>query len=1244
MANAVDPNHYLIEYTRPGSSEKCNGPPPCNGSTIVLGDLRFGTKKYNNRINDKLQHWGCVTPDILYDLAFLDDVDRIPGVDRLNPSDRLKIHTAVERLEVDKADIPVTARKPVVAKPSLASASQMARPIARPSAAPFGIHRVSAPAPPPTAPKKRKAPATKTPSLPTPALTPTSSQASYSQQPYLQASQYDQHRPAAGYSGQITMTQQQRDDAAYLDDDDYDEEEAQYTDMYLSFQSQVVGIQYYDGLVGPGEQVNLVREPTNKYDRNAIQVMNMRLKQVGHIPRQTAANLAPLIDQNLILVEGTMNDGNCKSLIVQGHQYTLSLTLTIYGKPGIRTMLEPLLTWATPGRRGFTDAMRRESGIALTQTASYSAGSSAGPSYLAGPANNPMYIDGQSSSQPQLAHQRALEMIEAQRRASELRDMLDGLQKIDDEGRRANFLDAIYEQEKQDILNLPEHPSPPGIEEGSLTVDLLKHQKQGLLWCINRESATLPQKDGEPHEQFWEYRSQPGRKGYYINMITKTPVPVDTPPAIGHGGIMSDSMGLGKSLTFLALIIATKKTQPAGYDNPTLIVCPLSVLGNWESQIASHCTRGALSHYTYYSDKRNVDSDVLKAYDVVLTTYQTVTADYAAVGGFKTTGELMAESESRTSKKRKTDKSAKKALFGIQWKRVVLDEAHHIRNPKAKMSQAASALNGYYRWAVSGTPIVNSPSVLRLVWLSADLGSLLTFLRMCTPLDQLGMFNRFLSRPLSKGELNAAVLLKQLMKHISIRRSKEMQDEQGNRLVELPKVTIHVTNVELGEESRHIYDTVERLSRQRFVSMANAAEGESIPNVVLSLLTRMRQIALHPGLVPSDYLDKLRADEAADNALHVAAINPQEKARLQSILFHAEEDSEECAICFDSLRNPRILPDGHYFCYDCIAGYIQTHGAEATCPMDRRPISMTDLIEPAPPTDLTQVLHKDSGLDDFGLASSPGSSPKIDRLIQILKLIPSDDKAVVFSQFTTFLEKIADQLEAHGISFVEFNGAMSAKRRQEVLKRFSVPLAKKSSRRVSAKKQAEGSDSDSEYDVSRDDDYIDEEDGSIFGTQSTQFNAKGKGKATNFGRSSGRNPQVLLISLKSGATGLNLTVANHLFLMDPWWQEAIESQAIDRVNRIGQKKEVQVYQMITTNTVESRVLDIQARKKAMIDQAGVDFIELFGLKREGGRVKLKDDNQPKRDEFIVDDEEELDWVPTRTRGKEKRQEIPVDSD
>lgn len=155
-------------------------------------------------------------------------------------------------------------------------------------------------------------------------------------------------------------------------------------------------------------------------------------------------------------------------------------------------MLEPLLTWATPGRRGFTDAMRLQSGVALAQTQGYSAHASTGPSYGAGSSHNPMYIQSSSSSQPSsqsspalpqaqsqaqiAANQRVLAAIEAQRKAEELRLMLAGLEKVDDEGRRSNFLDALYGKEAEDVLNLPEHPSPPGKEEGSLTVELLKHQ------------------------------------------------------------------------------------------------------------------------------------------------------------------------------------------------------------------------------------------------------------------------------------------------------------------------------------------------------------------------------------------------------------------------------------------------------------------------------------------------------------------------------------------------------------------------------------------------------------------------------------------------------------------------------------------------------------------------------------------------------------------------------------------------
>jgi SNF2 family DNA or RNA helicase len=78
-------------------------------------------------------------------------------------------------------------------------------------------------------------------------------------------------------------------------------------------------------------------------------------------------------------------------------------------------------------------------------------------------------------------------------------------------------------------------------------------------------------------------------------------------------------------------------------------------------------------------------------------------------------------------------------------------------------------------------------------------------------------------------------------------------------------------------------------------------------------------------------------------------------------------------------------------------------------------------------------------------------------------------------------------------------------------------------------------------------------------------------------------PPVFLISLKAGGTGLNLTAADHVFLLDPWWNPAAEQQAVDRAHRIGQDKPVFVWKLVTEDSVEERVLQLQARKQAMAD-------------------------------------------------------------
>ncbi len=80
-------------------------------------------------------------------------------------------------------------------------------------------------------------------------------------------------------------------------------------------------------------------------------------------------------------------------------------------------------------------------------------------------------------------------------------------------------------------------------------------------------------------------------------------------------------------------------------------------------------------------------------------------------------------------------------------------------------------------------------------------------------------------------------------------------------------------------------------------------------------------------------------------------------------------------------------------------------------------------------------------------------------------------------------------------------------------------------------------------------------------------------------------PPVMLLSLKAGGTGLNLTAADHVFLVDPWWNPAVEDQAADRAHRIGQDKPVMVYRMVARDTVEERILELQARKRKLADAA-----------------------------------------------------------
>jgi SNF2 family DNA or RNA helicase len=100
-------------------------------------------------------------------------------------------------------------------------------------------------------------------------------------------------------------------------------------------------------------------------------------------------------------------------------------------------------------------------------------------------------------------------------------------------------------------------------------------------------------------------------------------------------------------------------------------------------------------------------------------------------------------------------------------------------------------------------------------------------------------------------------------------------------------------------------------------------------------------------------------------------------------------------------------------------------------------------------------------------------------------------------------------------------------------------------------------------------------------------------------------PPVMLLSLKAGGVGLNLTAADHVFMVDPWWNPATEDQAADRAHRIGQDRPVMVYRLVATDTVEERILALQERKRTLAAAAlggadagapltKADLLELLG--------------------------------------------------
>ena len=570
----------------------------------------------------------------------------------------------------------------------------------------------------------------------------------------------------------------------------------------------------------------------------------------------------------------------------------------------------------------------------------------------------------------------------------------------------------------------------------------------------------------------------------------------------------------------------------------TLVVAPMSLLAQWESEAAKATKAGTLKTMVYYgSDKaanlQNLccEANAASAPNLIITSYGVVLSEFnqvAARGG---------------------DRGSHGGLFSLDFFRIILDEAHFIKNRQSKTAKACYELTAQHRWVLTGTPIVN-----RL----EDLFSLVHFLRV-EPWSNFSFWKTFITVPFeSKDFIRALDVVQTVLEPLVMRRTKDMKTPDGQALVPLPPRTIEIEELELSKQEREVYDYIFMRAKRTFNATMEAGTLLKSYTTIFAQILRLRQSCCHPVLTRNK---AIAAEEEEAAAASDVANGLADDMDLQELIERFTSDSDsgeqdiankfgahvlqeiqsqsnnECPICSEEpMIEPAVTGCWHSACKKCLLDYIEHQKEKHTLPLCfncREPINQRDIFE---------IVHHEQD-DDEGLydATQPGqpskpprislrrignsSSAKIAALISHLKSLRSTNpgtKSVVFSQFTSFLDLISPALSQANIPYLRFDGAMSQKARASVLTEFASAPAKKS----------------------------------------------GHG-------------MVLLLSLRAGGVGLNLTAAKRVFMMDPWWSFAVEAQAIDRVHRMGQDEEVKVIRFIVSGSIEGRMLKIQERKKFM---------------------------------------------------------------
>jgi SNF2 family DNA or RNA helicase len=701
-------------------------------------------------------------------------------------------------------------------------------------------------------------------------------------------------------------------------------------------------------------------------------------------------------------------------------------------------------------------------------------------------------------------------------------------------------VDGVFDSLEQSE-NLPEMEQDPLI-----LTPLLSHQKQGLYFMTSKEKERVFGENEADNSSLWRLKIGPNGQKSYFNVITGEEERYSPPQVLG--GILADMMGLGKTLSILSLIVSSLEDSrvwrwrqpppPEEDETPlkinaktTLLVSPLSTIANWEEQISQHVKPGTLKYHIYHGANRIKDFKKLAEFDLVITTYGSVASEY---------------------NKRAKRKGGDAPLEEINWFRIVLDEAHMIREQSTLQSKAICRLQAQRRWAVTGTPVQNRLD---------DLGALIKFLRV-KPFDEKRGFSQYILAPCKNADPEILPKLRLLVDSITLRRLKDR--------IDLPARHDRIVRLHFSIEEQGLYEVFSKNANDRVAVLTNQREkslgGRAYVHILQSIL-RLRLICAHgkellseedlkvmEGISKSSAID-LDSDEEEEGP----ALSPKQAYDMYNLM--RETNADMCSMCNGKIGPSDVVdadgeskdetighmtPCFHLLCNTCVKEYKRTADSQS---QDRQHthcsicnqyirISLFSLKQSKVEEDdnaRAEIKDNVKHAKELGRYNGPHTKTKalIDDLLMSRAesdLMPDEPpiKSVVFSGWTSHLDLIEIALNDNKIRHCRLDGKMSRPARSAALEVFkNDPLI-----------------------------------------------------------------TVMLVSITAGGLGLNLTTANKVYVMEPQYNPAAEAQAVDRVHRLGQKREVETVRYIMNDSFEEKMLVLQDKKKKLAS---------LSMDREGGR-------------------------------------------